>query len=263
MVDFVALTTPLPVAPGRFSLDVPDGWQQGRGAFGGFSLAVLVRALESTEDVAERPLRSLTAELCGPLLPGPAEVSVEVLRRGSGQTTVAARVVQEGAVISHAVGILARARADTTTHLEIPPPRLTPWKDVAPMPSQEWPTFAKFFEYRVTGPFPFSGHSSPVTETWVRLRPPCPKLDAAYLTALADATWPASFSVWTEPRPVGTVSFTLQLFPPFDGVAEGAPLLHRGQVLVAADGYSVEQRQLWTEDGRLLALNHQTIATIR
>ena len=35
MVDFVALTTPRLVAPGRCSLDVPDGWQQGRGAFGG------------------------------------------------------------------------------------------------------------------------------------------------------------------------------------------------------------------------------------
>ncbi|MDC3958570.1 thioesterase family protein [Polyangium jinanense] len=263
MVDFVALTTPRVVAPGRCSLDVPDGWQQGRGAFGGFCLAVLVRAIESMEDDAERSLRSLTAELCGPLLAGPAEVLVEVLRRGSGMTTVAARIVQEGTVISHAVGILARSRTDTTTLRTITPPRPTPWNDVAPLPSQEWPTFAKFFEYRVTGPLPFSGHSSPVTETWVRLRPPCPRLDAAYLTALADATWPASFSVMPEPRPVGTVSFTLQLFPPFDRVKPDAPLYHRGQVLVAADGYAVERRELWTEDGELLALNHQTIATIR
>lgn len=263
MIDFVALTTPRLVAPGRYSLDVPDGWQQGRGAFGGFSLAVLVRALEAAEDDAARPLRTLTAELCGPLMPGPAEVLVEVLRRGSGMTTVAARVVQEGAVITHAVGILAKARADSTALREISPPKLTPWNDVAPMASQEWPTFAKLFEYRVTGPLPFSRHSSPVAENWVRLRSPCPKLDAAYLTALADATWPASFSIWSEPRPVGTVSFTLQLFPPFDDVRPDAPLYHRGQVLVAADGYAVEQRQLWTEDGRLLALNHQTIATIR
>ncbi|MDI1444891.1 thioesterase family protein [Polyangium sp. 6x1] len=263
MVDFVALTTGRLVAPGQYSLDVPDGWQQGRGAFGGFSLAALVRALEAAEDDAARPLRTLTAELCGPLLPGPAEILVEVLRRGSGVTTVAARVVQGGSVITHAVGILARTRADGMALCEIAPPQLGPWSDAPPLPSQEWPTFAKFFEYRVTGPLPFSGHSSPVTENWVRLRPPCPKLDAAYLTALADATWPASFSVMPEPRPVGTVSFTLQLFPPFDDVVAHAPLYHRGKVLVAADGYSAEQRELWTEDGRLLSLNHQTIATIR
>ena len=262
MIDFVALTTAHLVAPGRYSLVVPDGWQQGRGAFGGFSLAVLVRALSSNEDVAERPLRSLTAELCGPLLPGPAEVIVEVLRRGSGMTTVAGRIVQEGAVVTHAVGIFARSRADTTKLLEITPPKVGPWSDVPPIPSQDPPAFSKFFEYRVTGPLPFTGHS-PVTEGWVRLRPPGPRLDAAYLTALADATWPATFTILREPRAVGTVSFTLQLFPPFEDVSPDAPLYHRGRVLVAADGYSVEERQLWTEDGRLVALNQQTIATIR
>ncbi|MBA3499645.1 MAG: thioesterase family protein, partial [Deltaproteobacteria bacterium] len=29
-----------------FRLDVPAGWQQGRGAFGGFTIGALIRAIE-------------------------------------------------------------------------------------------------------------------------------------------------------------------------------------------------------------------------
>ena len=42
-----------------------------------------------------------------------------------------------------------------------------------------------------------------------------------------------------------------------------APLLYRGTVPVCGDGYFLETRELWSADGRLLALNHQTFAIIR
>jgi len=43
-MGFDALTTAAPAGDGRFLWDVPDGWQQGRGAFGGIVLAALTRA---------------------------------------------------------------------------------------------------------------------------------------------------------------------------------------------------------------------------
>src|SRR5437879_5846273 len=79
---------------GVFRFDVPEGWQQGRGAFGGLVVAALARALEAFEPAPDRPLRTLNAELCGPALPGPSEIRVEAIRRGSGVTTLAARLVQ-------------------------------------------------------------------------------------------------------------------------------------------------------------------------
>jgi len=261
MIPFVTLTTPLPVAPGLFSLEVPDGWQQGRGAYGGFVLASIVRAIESTEDVVARPFRSLTAELPAPLLPGPAEVRVEVLRRGSGVTTVAARVAQEGGIVAHAVGVLARAREDAS-RCEIAPPVLRPWQDLPPV-EMSFPPFAQFFEYRMTSGLPLSGHTSATTETWVRLRPPCPRFDAAHVAALADATWPALLATMREPRPMGTLTFMLQFFPSYDDLELDAPLYHRGRVIAARDGYSAEMRELWTPEGRLVSLNQQTFVTIR
>lgn len=261
MSDFATLTTPRYATEGRFAIDVPDGWQQGRGAFGGFGLACLVRAIETTENTADRPLRSLTAELCGPLLPGPADIAVEVLRRGAGMTTVAARIVQDAAIVAHAVAILGRSR-DDHPYEGLSAPERRPFADVAPLPSMG-PPFAQFFEYRATGPTPLSGHAEARVETWVRLRVPGPSFDAAHATALADATWPALFSVMTEPRVMGTVSFMLQLFGPFPDVRPDAPLYHRGHVLWARDGHAAEVRELWTEEGRLVSINQQTFATIR
>ena len=69
------------------------------------------------EALAERPLRSLTAELCGPVMPGPATISVEPLRRGSGVTTLAARLEQGGEVLAHVVGVFGRPREELTLRL--------------------------------------------------------------------------------------------------------------------------------------------------
>src|SRR3954470_3250315 len=44
--DIARVTTPLRLDEGRFGFDVADGWQQGRGAFGGLVLAAMARALE-------------------------------------------------------------------------------------------------------------------------------------------------------------------------------------------------------------------------
>lgn len=261
MSDFRTLTTPTHIAESRFSIEVPDGWQQGRGAFGGFGIATLIRAIETTENVAERPLRSLTSELFGPLLPGPADVVVELLRRGAGMTTVAARIIQDESVVAHAVGILARPRMDQAYN-GIKAPDRKPFHELAAAPSMG-PSFAQFFEYRIAGNMPFSQQPEALVETWVRMRLPCPTADAAYIAAMADATWPALFTTMSEPRPMGTVSYTLSLFGPFDDVRPDAPLYHRGRVLAAADGYAAETRELWTPEGRLVSINHQTIATIR
>lgn len=261
MTDFLALTTPRPVAPGHLELDTPDGWQQGRGAFGGLVVAALVRAIEAAEDAAARPLRSLTAELCGPLLPGPTEIRVEVLRRGSGVTAIAARLLQGGEVVAHGVGLLARAR-DDGAHDGIEPPAMNPWR-ACPTLDGPGPPFTRFVEFRPQGPLPLSASPDARAEGWVRLRAPGRARDAALIAALADATWPALWARMSAPRPMGTVSYMLQIVGTMEGLDPDAPLYHRGRALASRDGFTAEQRELWGEDGRLVALNQQTFVTIR
>lgn len=261
MTDFATLSAVHPIAEGKFSIEVPDGWQQGRGAYGGYGIACLTRAMEMAEPSGERPLRTLNAELCGPLMPGRAEISVEVLRRGSGMTTVAARTVHDGTVVAHATALLGRAREgqpyDGLSKPDLQVPGVL-------MPQEgPYPPFTRFFEYRNIGAWPYSGHDVAQVDTWVRMREPGKTVDTAHLVALADATWPALFPTLTTFQGMSTIAFMFQTFGPWDGLRPEAPIYHRARVLWARDGHAAEVREIWSEDGRLLALNHQTFATTR
>jgi hypothetical protein len=125
------------------------------------------------------------------------------------------------------------------------------------------PEFAQHFEYRVTGPFPFSGGSEPVASGWIRARAPSPTIGAAELVALADAWWPAAFSIEQTKRPIATVAFTLQSLLGDRELPGDRPLHHRARAVASRDGFFVEQRELWTEAGELVALNQQTFVWIR
>jgi hypothetical protein len=48
-----------------------------------------------------------------------------------------------------------------------------------------------------------------------------------------------------------------------EGLDPEAPFSFRSRAVAEAEGYTVEMRELWGEDGRLVALNQQTIAIIR
>src|SRR5271156_4451783 len=77
------LTTPLRIGADLFEVEIPDGWHQGRGAFGGLVIGTLVRAItafDAADSASPFSLRALTAELCAPVLPGPNRIRVERLR---------------------------------------------------------------------------------------------------------------------------------------------------------------------------------------
>ena len=275
--DLTLASTPERASPGKYTLRVPDGWQQGRGAFGGLVLAALARAIEMAEPEPDRKHRSFNGEIAGPVLPGEALIEVTELRRGTGLSAWNATLSQQGQPLVRASSILARGRsvgplspsgglAGTPATLHMPAPPIPPASEVAIIPIENAPfvpVFSRHLEFRVVGPLPFSGASEPIASGWVRAKRAPPTLGAPEIVALADAWWPAALATAPTPRPVGTVMFGLQLFLPEAPLDPALPLFHRGRVLVEHEGYMAEMRELWTEDGRLLALNQQTIAWIR
>ncbi len=250
--------------PGRFLFDVPDGWQQGRGAFGGLVVGALVRALEA-EIEPERTLRSLSAELVGPLLPGPAELRTEVLRTGRTVSTIAIRAVQGDGVQAHAVGVFGGPRVSEFDRLRLERPAAPPWKDVeiVPVGPPVGAVFGPHFEFRSAAALPLSG-GAPEALGYIRPKDPGPDRGAAYVAACIDAFWP---TLWVElpmPRPMATVGYTLQLAADLSGLDPASPLLFRSTCLAIHDGYLLEQRELWRpDDGRLVALNAQTFVVIK
>ncbi|MEJ7602175.1 MAG: thioesterase family protein [Kofleriaceae bacterium] len=249
----------------RYRLDIPQGWAQGRGAFGGLMIGSAVRAIEQHVGDDARKVRSVTAELPGPTLPGPVEIEVEILRAGNNVTTARAAVRQGGEVKTHVVAILARMRpgAGPVAWRDLTPPEAPAWRSLEPlvMPPGLGPEFTSNFEYRLVSGVPGS-QQAPLSVGWVRARDPGPQRDAGYIAAMIDSWWPAALVKLPAPRPIATVAYTLDILDDLAGLDPLAPLLYRGTVPVCADGYFLETRELWGEDGRLVAINHQTFAII-
>jgi acyl-CoA thioesterase len=266
MASLSDVCTPRPVGD-RYQLEVEGGWRQGRGAFGGLVVGALVRAIEHRTADPARKVRSVTAELPGPVAHGMADITVEPLRRGNNVSTVRAALSQHGEVRSHAVAILAASRAGPAAIAwnDLPRPEATPWSAIEPTPiagAGPWPEFAQHFEYRVIEGIPMTG-GAPRALGWIRSRDPGPRFDAAYLAAMIDAWWPTAFVRFTALRPMATIAFTLDIVAGVDGLDPAAPLLYRATAPVCADGYVLETRELWSDAGRLLAINHQTFAIIQ
>jgi len=253
------------VGDGLFRASIPDGWQQGRGAFGGLTIATMVRAVEAFAEAPDRTLRSLTVSLPGPALLGEHDIHVENLRVGSGQTTLTARMSQGSEVSGTCVAVLGRARpVNAADFCELERPNLPSWREVPAVPTSGGPVFTQFFEYRLNDFLPFAGGKSARTLGWVRAKECSAAMSGrAYLAALSDTWWPTTFTRATERMSVATVAFTLQIVAPTDPLDFGRPLAFRGHGWVLHEGYCVEQRELWSDDGELLALNQQTFAIIK
>ncbi len=263
MDDFRAASMTTPGLGGHV-WSVPDGWQQGKGAFGGLVIGTVARAMIAAEGEPARRLRSISAELCMPAMVGAAAVEVAVLRRGRSTTYVEARLVQAGAVVARASAVLGLARPPSAAAVPSSPPELPPWTavPVAPLGLPPSPRFASHYEVRTAGPPPFSGAELAECRGWLRERgviaAPRP-LDAPDVLGLLDCWWPCALVAERAPRPMSTIAFTAQLVADPATLDPVAPFAYRGYLLAADDGHSVEQRGLW-QGGRLVALNQQTFA---
>jgi acyl-CoA thioesterase len=257
MVDLTRASTP----DAAFRLDVPAGWRQGRGAFGGLCVAAMIRAARMRTNDPARAVRSVTAELFAPVDAGPAALEVEILRHGNAVSAVRVAIVQTD-VRAHAVVLLGAARGVDVAWQDLVAPEAPPWRTLAAAPNFGWPEFAANFEYRIVAGIPTTAGEA-VTVGWVRAREPGAARDAGAIAALIDAWYPAALVRLPAMRPMATIAYTLDVIGSLDGLDPEAPLLYRGRVPVCRDGYFVEARELWGEDGRLIALNHQTFAIIQ
>lgn len=278
-LDISRLVRPTPTDdPLRFTLDVPDGLQQGRGAWGGVATGAMVAAAQLVDPRPQMAVRTMSAQLVAPVLVGRMHVAVEQLRGGSATNTLEVRCHNEaGELLAHGVVVLGAARTgdgmpDGPGWLAVTPPaELAAGPDAVPevrIGPPLAPDFTAHLEMRPITGIPYSGADSDETRGWIRPRGPVERVDAAVVTALADAWWVSVMARLDRPRPAATVGFSLDL--PSDPScvlrdAEGrmAALFHRGHSVTAREGFTIEVRELWTQTGQLLSWNTQTVVVIK
>lgn len=256
-------------ADGHRAWTVPDGWQQGRGAWGGLVVGAMVRAVMATETDTARPVRTVSAHLFGPTVAGDARIAVRPIRIGSAMSTWSVEVSDEtGAATANAVIITGLPRAtELTAHYEswgtALPPTLPDWRSipVAPVRPPLGPAFAEHVEYRVVEGLPFSG-SAARTSGWLRF-PDQGEWTADQLLGIVDAWWPCAMAALPTAHPMATVSFAAHLLIDPATIPAGEPLRAEASLSAAYEGFTSETRRLWTADGRLAIENHQSIVVIR
>jgi acyl-CoA thioesterase len=254
-----------------FRLDVPDGWQQGRGAYGGLVIGAMVRAAMAFVGDETRRVRSVQAECLAPVPVGPAMVCVEPVRVSSSLAVVRVSVrladdpskAASAETLFHGAVLCARARPEVPAWSRSVVPPMPPVASLAALPVDvtAMPVFTQHFEYRLAGPAPYGASSEARAEGYVRARRAGERIDAAMIAALADCYWPAVISTFSEVRPIATISFALALHD--DRLEPHEPVYHRAVCNELHDGYAHETRELWSPDGRLLATNQQVVAVIR
>jgi hypothetical protein len=246
-----------------YRADIPDGWQQGRGAFGGVVLGALARAMIASEPDPTRTLRMIAGEICGPVLAMETRLEVSVLRRGKNLTNLDARMLQDGAIVARASAGLSAPRSTGGDVISPALQERKPLSEATPvtLPSPPAPVFARNYEFHVTGPLPFSSGDEPVVHGYVRERTPPDSLDAPAIIGLLDAHWPALFTTSTMPRPMATAGFTAELLVDPETLDPSELLFYRAHVAAMRDGFFVEMRELWSGD-TIVAMNQQTFAIL-
>jgi hypothetical protein len=249
----------------HFAWDVPSGWEQGRGVFGGLVVAATTRAAMHTEPDRDRIVRAISCEILAPVSAGLATVRVEALRRGNGVSAYEVRVIQKDATgqdeaRARATITLAKDRPADRDHQVVVAPTLPRFDTLvrAPLGPPIAPTFTQHLDFRPVGPLPFSGATVAAAEGYLSA-PKASSWGPPEWLALVDAYWPTLMVLEAGPRPLVTLTFHAQLL---DAPAAG-PFSYRGRALAAQHGFLSELRELFDARGRLIVSNVQTIAVVK
>jgi hypothetical protein len=238
----------------QFRAVVPDGWQQGRGAFGGLVLGILARAIERDEPDSRRRIRSLMGDIAGPVLPGECTIRVRTLRRGNNQSNLAAELAQGDSVLATASAILSPPRTAHSHAGFLGKPAHSDWRTVEPLDMSARPSFTRHYLYRDLG------STAESIEAFISEREPLEHLDTAAIIARLDAWYPTLFHL-EGPRPMATVGFAAELLVD-PATLSTDPLRYRAKLAAMNEGFLVEFRELWQAD-RIVALNQQTFAVLK
>jgi len=236
---------------------IPEGWSQGRACFGGLIGALMYSALE--ELVPDRPPRSVYVSFIGPVAEGPVALKTEVLRAGGSVTQAECRLVQEGHTLAIMLVSFGLARESKIRVAGPQPVAMKPLDKAFPLPYVEGvsPVFLRYFDMRwATEHLPFSRSKEGSFGGWVRFKEEL-SINRSVLLAMIDAWPPAVIPMYKHPAPSSSLTWTVEFTD--EEISDEPWWQFHVDTEQGEGGYCVTQGQLWSKEGKLVALSRQTV----
>lgn len=252
MSEFAAATSVRRTDADRYAADLHPGWAIGGKPNGGYSLALIARAACHAAE-SPGPLAVSAHYLRAPD-PGPADVHVEVVRRGRRVSTVRATLWQADRPCIEALVSCGAPGHDASDWDERPPPDLPPPQEcVSGAPPKFHVELMDRLDLRLdpaTAPFP-KPSGRPELRGWFRFADDA-KPDVFALLLAVDAFPPTVFNL----RRYGWAP-TVELTTLIRGTpAPGWLRVHVDTALLAG-GWFDENATVWDSSGRLVAQSRQ------
>jgi acyl-CoA thioesterase len=232
------------------------------GPFGGITAATILRALSDHPERSGDPL-SLTVNYCAPIVEGPFDLDVRLLKANRSSQHWSVELTQGGTEVAAFATAVFAVRRPSWSHQSVSFPGAPPFERTRPYPKIAAP-WVKQYDFRFVdgepelSAGPNTEPASGFSKLWIGDRSPR-KIDALSLMSMSDAFFARIFHVRRELVPIGTVSLTTYFHTDADDLA-AEDITH---VLATADAkvfhksYGDQSGELWSPNGRLLATTTQ------
>ncbi len=245
---------------GRWLVDLPLDWMQGRTAYGGAGAALTVEAARRSLPGLP-PLRAAQFAFVGPSS-GRLTLIPTVLRRGRSVAFVSVDLLSEtGEVATRALLCFGAARSSSLADSQPTMPVVPGPAACAALPLVSAPAYLSQFEIRPVGDGRVAGGGNKgELAGWYRHREAAQLDETVALVALGDASPPAPLAMMDRLVPVSTMTWSVEVgIDPGRGGADGWRYVElRGDMV--AQGYGAERINVWSEDGTLLLTGRQSVA---
>ena len=240
-------------------IDTPEGWTQGRTAYGGLTGALMLAAVQTAYDDLP-PLRTIQINFVGPAS-GRLKVSCELLRRGQNTVTIEARLTGDDALAGRAIFTFGVNRAmQVQAHYQ----RRDDVSAPEDIPELAWtdrmPVFMKHFEARALKlSIPMSGSSEADNLIWFRHKDEHARDGIVPLIALGDAPPPAVLGMMKSVRGISSMNWNINMLVDAPQTRDGWWLLNTFSQH-ASNGYASQIMHVWDADGTRIMDAMQLIA---
>ncbi len=238
---------------GGWRAHVPEGWLQGRTAYGGLSAALALHAAMASDDDLP-PLRSALVAFIGPLS-GAITIRATRLRRGRNAAFVQADVESEAGLGLRATFVFMGTLPSAVDHHAGAAPAVAPpGPDDRVLRGHPAVAFSQNFEL-------VERHEPGTAEwlRWVRLKDRDGLHPMVELMTVADCLPPVALKLLGRPAPVSSMTWQLNLLGDAPVTQDGWWLLQATSDYVRT-GNSSQRMAIWAANGTPVAEQMQSVA---